>query len=126
MSRLFSTAVVVRELSEAPECFLFNCCILIATFTLLSCYSSANTRIQPVKSYQINESFCLITCFASLSIVYCLITVLMCSHCPEHQCLHFEFTTLLQVLNPNMNLNHTDLNCILQSHFSVACFDHTF
>ena len=50
-------AVVVRELSKHQSAFLFDCCIVIARFTSLSCYSSAKTRIQPVKSYQINESF---------------------------------------------------------------------
>ena len=44
-------ALVVRELSEAPACFLFDCCILIVRYAALSCYFSANTRIQPIKSY---------------------------------------------------------------------------
>ena len=45
-------AVVVRELSEHQGAFLFDCCVFIARFTSSSCYSSAKTRIRPVKSYQ--------------------------------------------------------------------------
>ena len=66
---------MVRELSKHQCCFLFDCCIVIARFTSLSCYSSAKTRIQPVKSYQINESFCSITHCVLLRIVYHLIAV---------------------------------------------------
>ena len=43
---------MVRELSKHQSAFLFDCCIVIARFASLSCYSSAKTRIQPVKSYQ--------------------------------------------------------------------------
>ena len=70
-----------------------------------SCYSSVNTRIQPVESYQINKSFRSITCCASLCIVYCLIAVSMCLHCPEHRSLPVEFTVLLLSSNPNLNPN---------------------
>ena len=66
---------MVRELSQAPVSFLFDCCIFSARFVSSSCYSSLKTRIQPVKSYQINESFCSITCCASLCLVHCLIAV---------------------------------------------------
>ena len=66
---------MVRELSKNQCCVLFDCCVVIARFALLSCYSSAKTRIQQVKSYQINESFCSITHCALLRIVYCLIAV---------------------------------------------------
>ena len=52
---------MVRELSKHQCCFLFDCCIVIARFASLCCYSSAKTRIRPVKSYQINKSFCSIT-----------------------------------------------------------------
>ena len=45
-------AVVVRELSEHQGAFLFDCCVFIARFVSSSCYSSAKTRIRPVKSYQ--------------------------------------------------------------------------
>ena len=47
-------AVVVRGLSKHQSAFLFDCCVFIARFALLSCYSSAKTRIRPVKLYQIN------------------------------------------------------------------------
>ena len=66
-------AVVVRGLSKHQSAFLFDCCVFIARFALLSCYSSAKTRIRPVKLYQINESFCSITCCALLCIVYRLL-----------------------------------------------------
>ena len=75
---------MVRELSQEPVCFLFDCCIF-ARFALFSCYSSAKTRIRPVKLYQINESFCSITCCASLHLVYCLIAVSTCLQSPELQ-----------------------------------------
>ena len=45
-------AVVVRELSKHQGAFLFDCCVFIARFASSSCYSSAKTRIRPVKSYQ--------------------------------------------------------------------------
>ena len=44
-------AVVVRELSKHQSASLFDCCVFIARFASLSCYSSAETRIQPKKSY---------------------------------------------------------------------------
>ena len=100
---------MVRQLSEAPECFLFDCCILIARFTSLSCYSLVNTRIRLVKSFQINKWFCSITHCALLHIVYCLIAVLTCLRCPEFQSLPCEFTALLLSPNPNLTLNlHLD------------------
>ena len=111
---------MVRELSKAQECFLFDCCILIVRFASLSCYSSVNTRIQPVKSYQINESFCSITCCVLLCIVYFLIAVLTCLHCPEHLSLHCGFTALLLSLNSNRHLNHVSLNCLFLLHFPIA------
>ena len=76
-------AVVVSELSKHQCCFLFDCCIFIVRFALLSCYSSAKTRIRPVKLYQINVSFCSITRCALLHIVYHLIAVSTHFWCPE-------------------------------------------
>ena len=76
---------MVRELSEHQGAFLFDCCIFIARFALSSCYSSAKTRIRPVKSYQIKESFCSITRCALLRIVYRFIVVSMRFRCPELQ-----------------------------------------
>ena len=78
-------AVVVRGLSKHQSAFLFDCCIFIARFASSSCYSSAKTRIQPVKPYQINESFCSITRCALLRIVYRFIVVSMRFRCPELQ-----------------------------------------
>ena len=78
-------AVVVRGLSKQQSAFLSDCCVFIARFALLSCYSSAKTRLRPVKSYQINESFCSITRCALLRIVYRFIVVLTCFWCPELQ-----------------------------------------
>ena len=76
---------MVRGLSKHQSAFLFDCCVFIARFASLSCYSSAKTRIQPVKSYQINKSFCSITCCGLLRIVYHFIVVSMRFRCPELQ-----------------------------------------
>ena len=74
---------MVRGLSKHQSAFLFDCCVFIARFASSSCYSSAKTRIRPVKSYQINESFCSITRCALLRIVYRFIVVLTRFWCPE-------------------------------------------
>ena len=76
---------MVRGLSKHQSDFLFDYCVFIARFTSLSCYSSAKTRIRPVRSYQINESFCSITCCALLRIVYRFIVVSTRFRCPELQ-----------------------------------------
>ena len=76
---------MVRGLSKHQSAFLFDCCVFIARFVLLSCYSSAKTRIQPVKSYQINQSFCSITSCALLHIVSRFIVVSPRFRCPELQ-----------------------------------------
>ena len=73
---------MVRELSKHQGAFLFDCCVLIARFASSSCYSSAKTRIRPVKSYQINESFCSITRCALLRIEYRFIVVSTHFRCP--------------------------------------------
>ena len=112
-------AVVVRELSQAPVCFLFDCCVFIVRFASLSCYSSSKTRIRPVKLYQINKSFCSITCWALLCLVYHLITILTCFRCPELKvcplsslhCFFFES-------EPKPALESHFLN--LQSHFPIT------
>ena len=78
-------AVVVRGLSKHQSAFLFDCCVFIARFVLLSCYSSAKTRIRLVKSYQINKSFCSIPRYALLRIVYHFIDVSTRFRCPELQ-----------------------------------------
>ena len=76
---------MVRELSKHQGAFLFDCCVFIARFASSSCYSSAKTRIRPVKSYRINESFCSITRCALLRIVYRFIVVSTRFRCPELQ-----------------------------------------
>ena len=76
---------MVRGLSKHQSAFLSDCCIFIVRFASLSCYSSAKTRIQLVKLYQINESFCSITHCALLHIVYRFIVVSTCFWCPELQ-----------------------------------------
>ena len=76
---------MVRGLSKHQSAFLFDCCVFIARFASLSCYSSAKTRIRPVKSYQINESFCSITRCALQRIVYHFIVVSTRFRCPELQ-----------------------------------------
>ena len=76
---------MVRELSKHQGAFLLDCCVFIARFASSSCYSSAKTRIRPVKSYQINESFCSITRCALLRIVYRCIVVSTRFRCPELQ-----------------------------------------
>ena len=76
---------MVRELSKHQGAFLFDCCVFIARFASSSCYSSAKTRIRPVKSYRINESFCSITRCALLRIVYRFIVVSTRFWCPELQ-----------------------------------------
>ena len=76
---------MVRELSKHQGAFLFDCCVFIARFASSSCYSSAKTRIRPIKSYQINESFCSITRCALLCIVYRFIVVSTRFWCPELQ-----------------------------------------
>ena len=78
-------AVVVRELSKHQSASCLIVAFVLARFVSLSCYSSPKTRIQPVKSYQINESFCSITHCASLCLVYCLIAVSTRFWCPELQ-----------------------------------------
>ena len=76
---------MVRELSKHQGALLFDCCVFIARFASSSCYSSAKTRIRPVKLYQINESFCSITRCALLRIVYHFIVVSTRFRCPELQ-----------------------------------------
>ena len=78
-------AVVVRGLSQHQSAFLFDCCVFIARFMSLSCYSSTKTRIRPIKLYQINKSFCSITRCALLRIVYRFIVVSTRFRCLELQ-----------------------------------------
>ena len=110
---------MVRGLSKHQSAFLFDCCVFIARFASLSCYSSAKTRIRPVKSYQINESFCSITRCALLRIVYRFIVVSTRFWCPELQVRPLSSPrTDISSLNPNPNPH---LNRIFD--FSIA-FSH--
>ena len=77
--------MVVRELSKHQSASCLIVAFVIVRFASLSCDSSVKTRIQPVKSYQIDKSFCSITHWASLCLVYHLIVVLMHFWCPELQ-----------------------------------------
>ena len=118
---------MVRELSKHQCCFLFDCCVVIVRFVSLSCYSSAKTRIQLVKSYQINESFCSITHCALLRIVYCLIAVSMRFWCPELQVCPlssprysvFESETEPE---PTFELHFRFFNCVFPSHFCTRYY----
>ena len=76
---------MVRELSKHQSTSCLIVVFVIARFMSLSCYSSAKTRIQPIKSYQINESFCSITHCASVHLVYRFIDVSTNFQCPELQ-----------------------------------------
>ena len=114
-------AVAVRELSKHQSVSCLIVAFVIARFASLSCYSSAKTMIRPVKLYQINKSFCSITCCASLHLVYHLIAVSTCFRCPELKvrplslpCYYF-FSSLHP--NPNLHLNHFS---IFQSHFPIV------
>ena len=110
---------MVRGLSKHQSAVLFDCCVFIARFTSLSCYSSAETRIRPVKLYQINESFCSITRCGLLCIVYHFIVVSTRFRCPELQA-HPLSSPCYQDFetdpNPNPHLNHFFAFSIAFSH----------
>ena len=110
---------MVRELLKHQSASCLIVAFVIARFVSLSCYSSAKTRIRLVKSYQINESFCSITHWASLRLVYHLIVVLMDFQGPELQVCPLSSPCYL-FSSPNPNLN-PHLNCIFD--FSIA-FSH--
>ena len=76
---------MVRELSKHQSVSCLIVVFVIMRFVLLSCYSSVRTRIRPVKSYQINKSFCSIAHCALLHLVYHLIAVSTHFQCPELQ-----------------------------------------
>ena len=107
-------AVVVRELSKHQSVSCLIVAFVIASFASLICYSSAKTRIRPVKSYQINESFCSITRCVSLRLVYHLIAVSMHFWCLELQVCPLSLPRYY-FLSPNLN---PLLNCIFD--FSIA------
>ena len=118
---------MVRELSKHQCCFLFDCCIIIVRFASLSCYSSAKTRIQLVKLYQINKSFCSITCSALLCIVYCLIAVSTCFWCLELQVRplsspHYSVFEPKPKPEPTFELHFRFLNHVFPSRFCTRYY----
>ena len=110
-------AVVVRELSKHQSASCLIVAFVIARFASLSCYSSAKTRIQLVKSYQINESFCSINHCASLHLVYPLIAV-----STRFQCLELQ---VFPLSSPCYSYFEPKPKPALASHFSFF-FNHVF
>ena len=118
-------AVVVRGLSKHQSAFLFDCCIFIVRFTSLSCYSSAKKRIRPVKSYQINESFCSITHCAFLCIVYRFIVVSTRFRCPELQVCPLSlphYQDFEPEPEPAFESHFRYFNCIFPSRFCTQYY----
>ena len=118
---------MVRGLSKHQSAFLFDCCIVIARFRSLSCYSSTKTRIRPVKSYQINESFCSITRCALLRIVYRFIVVSTRFGCPELQVrllssLRYRDFELEPKPKPTFESHFRFFNFIFPSHFCTRYY----
>ena len=113
---------MVRGLSKHQSAFLFDCCVFIVRFASLSCYSSVKTRIRPVKSYQINESFCSITRCAFLRIVYPFIVVSTRFRCPE-----LQVRPLSSPRYQNFELE-PEPEPAFESHFSIfqSCFPIAF
>ena len=115
---------MVRGLSKHQSAFLFDCCVFIARFASSSFYSSGKTRIRPVKSYQINESFCSITRCALLRIVYRFILVSTRFRCPELQVPLLSspcYRDSSPNPNPNPHLNRIFDFSIMFSHCVSVC-----
>ena len=118
---------MVRGLSKHQSAFLFDWCVFIARFASFSCYSSAKIRIRPVKSYQINKSFCSITCCALLCIVYRFIVVSTHFRCPELQ-VHRLSSPRYRVFEPKPKLepafesNFRFFNCVFPSRFCTRYY----
>ena len=120
-------AVVVRKLSKHQSVSSLIVVFVIARFASLSCYSSAKTRIQPVKSYQINECFCSITPCVLLHLVYCLIAFSTCFCCPELQVCplsspHDYFFEPEPEPKPAFELHFRFFNHIFPSHFCTQYY----
>ena len=116
---------MVRGLSKHQSAFLFDFCVFIARFASLSCYSSAKTRIRPVKSYQINKSFCSITRCALLCIVYRFIVVSMRVRCPELQVRQFSSSRYCDFEpepEPAFESHFRFFNRIFPSHFFMRYY----
>ena len=118
---------MVRGLSKHQSAFLFDCCVFIARFASLSCYSSAKTRIQLVKSYQINKSFCSITHCALLCLVYRFIVVSTRFRCPELQVCplsspRYRDFELEPEPEPAFELHFRFFNRVFPSHFCMRYY----
>ena len=116
---------MVRELSKYRSVSCLIVAFVIARFALLCCYSSAKTRIQPAKSYQINESFCSITCCVSLCLVYHLIAVSMHFRCPELQVCPLSLPCdyfFEPEPKPAFQLHLRFFICIFPSHFCMQYY----
>ena len=86
---------MVRELSKHQSASCLIVVFVMVRFTSLSCYSSVKTRIQLVKSYQINESFWLNNplCIAAPCVSFdCHFDTFSVSRAPNSP---IEFTTIL-------------------------------
>ena len=122
LQAFLSLAVVVRELSKHQSASCLIVAFFIPRFASLSCYSSAKTRIQSVKSYQINESFCSITHCALLRIVYHFIVVSTHFRCPELQVRplslpRYYFFELEPEPEPAFESHFRFFNRVFPSHF---------
>ena len=118
-------AVVVRELSKHQSASCLIVAFVIVRFASLSCYSSVKTRIRLVRMYQINESFCSITHWASLHLVYCLIVVLMHFWCLELQVRPLSspcFSCFEPEPKPAFESHFRFFNRVFPSHFCMQYY----
>ena len=118
---------MVRELSKHQSVSCLIVTFVIVRFASLSCYSSAKTRILPVKLYQISESFCSITRCALLRLVYHLIAVSTCFRCLELQvCLlslpRYYFFEPKPEPEPTFESHFRFFNRIFQLHFCTRYY----
>ena len=141
---------MVRELPEAPEYILFDCCILIVKFILLSFYSSAETRIHAVKIISDLPVSLLnsLLCVAEHCVLFnCCFNAFTLSEASKfafrvcHIALSFEpgpepklelhlSITLCKLLvfdcSFKLHLTMTLCNHAFQLHYSIAFLNHTF
>ena len=113
---------MVRELSKAPVCFLFDCCAFYCEVCIESVYSSEKTRIRLVLLYQIHESFCSITRCVSLCLVYCLLLFRRIFGVWSSKFAHRgHLVAPFLSPNPNPHLNRIFLffNHVFPSHFCM-------
>ena len=114
---------MVRELLKHQSVYCLIVAFVIARFMSLSCYSSAKTRIQPVKSYQINESFLLNNplCIAVPCVLFnCCFEAFSMSGAPS---LPVEFAMLLLIRpEPTFELHFRFFNRIFPSRFCTQYY----